>query len=240
MLHLRVHTEHLEILTFVEFLKTKSDLVLVVKEIGKKEKREHLHILLTPQKTLSTFRQQLLKQYPVIKGNGAYSLETVKNEDSMVKYCCKGEDGKMPNVVFNKGIDIDNEFKLYWEKNNELKSSSGVNMGCQNASPKKVRVPTWSEKVFNEILTEFEPEVNTIVTHQLLCKPTDFELKQYEESKRILFRFVLKSLGKSVKKLDDNILRSLFNGIINAVINTNEQAGNKYADKLFDKIYKFV
>lgn len=239
MLHLRVHTQYLgEIPKFIDFLKTKTDLHLVVRENGSKEKREHLHTLLTPKKTLSTFRQQLLKEYPLVKGNGAYSLELVKNEESIVRYCCKGEDNKMPDVIFNSSIDIENEHKLYWEKNTELKQVSGVNMGCQNGSPKKVKVPTWTERVYNEIMEQFEPQVNTIIAYQDLYKPTENEVKIMLESKKVIFRYFMKCMGKSVKKLDDVIIRQMFNGIINAIIQSNEEAGNKYADKMFDKIYQ--
>lgn len=238
-LHLRVHTNVLpDVSEFVTFLQSKTILVLVVKEVGSKEKKEHLHIVLKPKKTVSTFRQQLLKQYPSIKGNGSYSLEQVKDYQKMIRYCCKGDDGQKPNVIFNSDINIEEEHKQFWLKNAELKTeANGVNMGCQNDPPivKKVKTLTWTEKVAQEIKNEFESECMVIQNFQLLYKPTEKETLDYNESRRMIFRYVLKRFGP--KKINDNIIRDAYNGFINDIIHQNPEAGDARADKLFKYLF---
>ena len=57
-----------------------------------------------------------------------------------------------------------------------------------------------------------EHEIDMVRVYELLTKPTDYERAEYQKAKRALFGHVMKCLGKSVKKLNDNIIKDLWNG----------------------------
>lgn len=239
--HLRIHTDVInnDIEKFVTFLRSKSETHLVVKELGSKNKREHLHCVFISNKTVSTFRQQLIKEYPGIAGkqNGAYSLAAVKDYNSMLQYCCKGEDGNKPCVMYSKDdINTDNLYVKYWEVNASLKKTE-VNMGCQNGSSVlKAKSKSWTEKVYEEIRTDFEVECNTIITFTMDTHPSDLLRQQYIDSKKTIFRHMMRCLGKSAKKINENIVGDLFRGFINGIVQSDTEAGNAYSDRLFNNL----
>lgn len=242
-LSFRIHTEFIDNLDeFVMFLRKHNDVYLIVREVGK-EKRQHLHIALKFKKTLSTFRQQILKMCPRAKGvgNGAYSIRQVTELEPVLRYFCKGENGNKPDIVFAvENLDIEMLHNLFWSINKEMKSKTEGNMGCQNGTSveKKVKTKSWLEKLYDDIIKEFSVECNTIVTYQYYEKAADSERRLYDESRRIIFRHFVKCLGKAVKKFGTRTLQEMFDGIINAIIqNADDVAGGMYADRIYSQIY---
>lgn len=234
--HLRIHTKELGDLTkFCNFLTQRNVVALIVKEYGK-EKKEHLHIYVKPNKTKSTMIQQIVKEYPGIKGNGSYSCRAViETPENFVKYCCKGENADtLPNVLVNSGYDVDELHKQFWLTNKTLKQSSGVNMGCQNDPPKKVKALSWTEKVYQQIQNDYENEVYVIQQHQR--DPKSVDILDYNNARRTIFRHMMKCFGKSVKKINATIIQDHYNGFINSIAQADEVAGEKYSDRLFDSL----
>jgi len=62
LFHFRVHIDNVDFDKLVTFIKSNSTVVLIVKEFGD---RPHIHSMISPIKTTSTFRQQFLKSFPI-------------------------------------------------------------------------------------------------------------------------------------------------------------------------------
>lgn len=226
LFHFRVHIDNLIIDNLILFIKSHSMLLLMVKEIGD---RPHVHCILEPTKTVSTFRQQFLKTFPQCKGNKCYSLEEAKDIDKLKCYLSKGESETiMPVILFNKDVDVDCYHKQYWETNKSLKSHT--------ASQQKVKTLTWTQEVKSEFQEQYPQDVLEL-SDPIDCrwKPTEQDVKNHITSKKLLLSFVLKKLGKSVKVLDDNIITRLYKGVLNSFIQEGSHTG-KYTDFLFDKL----
>lgn len=238
--HLRIHTEGLgDLAQFSAFLQKHNNVALMVKEFGKLEK-EHLHIYLKPHSTKSTMMQQIVKAYPLIKGNKAYSCRSVtETPENMVKYFCKGEnENTLPVVLANNGaFDVIESHKQYWLTNKMLKQSSGVNMGCQNDPPKKAKTLSWTEKVYLQLQQDYSKEISDIQEYYANpLKKTDYELTVYNSARRNIFCFIMKCFGKTVKKINANIIKDTFDGFINSICQEDKNAGENYSNKLFDSL----
>lgn len=237
--HLRLHTHCLgDLSEFASFLRKYNTVYLMAKEIGEKQK-EHLHIYVKPHTNKSTMIQQLKRQYPKIDGNKDYSCRKItETPENFVKYCCKGENkNTQPCILVNDGhFDIVENHKQFWLKNDELKSQ-GVNMGCQNDPPKKVKTLSWTEKVYLQIQTKYQNEISIIQAYAANpLKKSDFEIAEETNARRVIFRHMMKCFGKTVKKLNGNIVTDTFCGFMNAIIQENDVAGEKYSDKMFDHL----
>lgn len=240
--HLRIHYEDSMLKDIVSWIKDNSSLVLIIRELY--ASRNHVHCVLQMKNVgLSRFRQNLLSAFPALKGNGSYSLKVVrKTIEEMLQYLCKGENSETPPDIVDYGtLDIDAIMSYhieYWKVNANLMKIE-VNTGCQNdpsiPPKKKTKTKTWSEKTFDELML-MEHEIDMIRLYELLTKPTDYEKAEYEKAKRALFGHVMKCLGKAVKKLNDNIIKDLWNGFYNAIIHTDEESSSKYVDKLYARL----
>lgn len=89
---------------------------------------EHYHFYVEADfKNMQSFRVQLTKAVPGLKGNGAYSATEVKDVDKYVRYMCKGEsDGAGCEVVWRHTLVYTEEFceelhSEYWTENRRLK-----------------------------------------------------------------------------------------------------------------------
>lgn len=246
--HLRVHLEDYTSEEIYYFLVKCCEVILCVYESH--NNRPHIHVLFKETLvTKSTIIQKLVKQFPKIKGNGMYSCSKtdklkkkgVGDDEKAKCYLCKGTDkDTLPNVVGKTQIDIQQYHNDYWLYNTALKASNEVNMGCQNDPSllvkAKSKTKSWSEKVYEEMQKMYESEVNTIKLYYRDVKPSDELVKLYDESRRALFRHMMKSLGKNVKKINENIIKDLFNGFINAIVQDDDIAGERYSDKLFNSL----
>lgn len=225
LFHFRVHVDNLDIEKLSGFIKSSSVVTLIVKEIGE---RPHIHCIITPTKTASTFRQQFLKTFPMCKGNKCYSLEEVKEEESMKLYLCKGENRDTSPEVIYSIIDTEVYHNQYWENNDKLKKNSGVKV--------KEKSLSWIQEVKIDFLKEFPFDARDL-SDPIECKwnPTESENEKYTKSKKVLLGFILKRLGKSVKVLDDNVLTRLFKGIHNSLIQDGEHT-EAYAEFMYSKL----
>lgn len=225
LFHFRVHVDNVDFDKLIGFIKSASVVVMIVRECGE---RPHIHCILTPTKTVSTFRQQFLKTFPMCKGNKCYSLEEVKDEEKMKLYLCKGESKfDMPEVIHST-IDTEVYHNKYWENNDELKEKSGVKT--------KEKSLTWIQQVRKDFLLEYPFDVRILQDPvDAKWKPTESEIENYNKSKKALLGFILKRLGKTVKVLDDNVVVRLFKGILNSYIVEGENV-DKYIDFMFEKL----
>lgn len=225
LFHFRVHIDNVDLDKLVGFIKSASVVVLIVRECGE---RQHIHCILTPTKTESTFRQQFLKAFPMCKNNKCYSLKEVKDEEAMKLYLCKGESVLLlPEVIYST-IDTDGYHSKYWENNVELKKKSGVK--------DKEKSLTWIQQVRKDFLLEHPIDVRILQDPiDAKWKPTESEIENYNKSKKLLLGFILKRLGKTVKVLDDNVVVRLFKGILNSYIVEGENV-DKYIDFMFEKL----
>lgn len=215
---------------FVSFLYSKTTLRLIVREVGKKCETEHLHCVFNLVKTRSTFRQHLKEKYPHLDGNVHYSTKLLDDPPAMIRYCCKGLPDKLPDVLYcANDINVNHEYDQFWIVNKTLKKTSEA----VTSPVKKVKSPTWSERVFADILSEYPQQVDTIRVHQMIFKPSDEEIAFYVNAKRDIFRYMMKCLGKGCKKLNENIIRDIFHGILNSIMQEDIEVGNAYSDKLF-------
>lgn len=227
LFHFRVHIDNLDLDKLQVFIKTNAVTLLIVKETGD---RPHVHCIIEPLKTASTFRQQFLKSFPQCKGNRCYSLEEVKDLDKLKSYLSKGESETiMPVVIFNKDVDVVSYHNQYWEVNKSLKTNT--------ASQKtKVKTLSWTQEVKNEFQKSYPLDVIEL-SDPIECrwKPTEQEQKNHVASKKLLLSFVLKKLGQSVKVIDDNIVTRLYKGVLNSYIQDGSFT-ESYTNLMFNKL----
>jgi len=226
LFHFRVHTDNLVLENLLGFVKSSACVLLIVKEMGD---RPHIHSIIQPLKSISTFRQQFLKSFPMCKGNKCYSLEEVKDLDKLKCYLCKGDnETTLPDVLFSKDVDVDAYHKQYWEVNKSLKTHSSPQQRVKN-------VP-WRVEVKNEFLTAY-PVETTVLSVPLQCrwKPTEQEIQDYVACQKKLLGFILKKLGKSVHIIDDNIISRMYKGIQNSIIQDGHSS-EKFVDYMFTKL----
>lgn len=238
--HLRIHYGEYNLGHLLEFIRARCDMLICVKEVD--ANRPHIHCVITKfRQTMSTFRQQLVKEFPHIVGNKSYSLNVKDDVNAQVRYCCKGENkDATPDVLYVRDdIDVKSNHDKYWENNAILVGEKKeVNMGCQNGSSLvlKAKSKTWTEKVYEELVDKYQPEINIIQTHQLLIKPNDLEIKSYNEARFVIYKHMLLCLGKARKKINDFIKKDLYNGFINSIISENDEAFAVYAHADFKKL----
>lgn len=225
LFHFRVHIDNLNLDKLLGFIKSSSVVVLIVKEMGE---RPHIHSVITPTKTASTFRQQFLKTFPECKGNKCYSFEEVKDEENMKLYLCKGENRTTLPVVLYTTIDTECYHNHYWENNDKLKKDSGHKVKDKSLS--------WIQEVKRDFLQEYPFDARDL-SDPIECKwnPDDITVENYTKSKKVLLGFILKRLGKSVKVIDDNVITRLFKGILNSFIQDGEHC-DAYTEFMYSKL----
>lgn len=225
LFHFRVHIDNLSLDKLVAFMKSNASVMIIAKEMGE---RPHIHSIISPIKTVSTYRQKFIQEFPMCKGNKCYSLEKVQDEEKMKAYICKGEEKKKPEIIYTNGVDVDSYYEKYWVVNKELKTNNGT--------VKKEKSVSWMNEVKMEFVTKYPVEVQ-VLSNPIECmwNPTDAEKADYKKCQKELLGHVLKKLGKSVKVLDDNILLRMYKGIHNSLIQEGNNTG-KYVDFMFDKI----
>jgi len=249
--HLRIHlSEYKKELGYDEkfytFISQRSELVICVYE--QHDNRPHLHMLFKETNvTKSTVIQNLLKQFPLLVGNGSYSCsktdkmkkKKVGDDEKAKAYVCKGENKDvLPVIVGVSQIDIKAYHDKFWEVNEKVKSASSnrteVNSGFLVS---KAKSKTWMDKVKDEIFENYEVECNTIRTYVRDLKPSEELTKQYKLSHKTVFRHYYKSYGKLVKGFDDNVIRKNWNGIYDSILAVDEIAHNNKADNVHKALF---
>lgn len=236
--HLRCFTELVDVEKLVNFLKTETDVLVIVHEISKVGHRPHIHATLRFHKAVNTFRDKFRKEFPELFGNKSYSISKVRDYESNLKYCLKGIPSDYPDVLYTtlSDADVKQYYNEYWAlQDSILKSkakSKEVNMGCQNDPScestlvKKVKSKTWAQKLTKHIIDEYP------LLCQGLCQHRSGMNVDYDLLHESLTGIILEHLGKESKNLDEFILIRLYNGQLNAII---EQTGDDVAKRNFKK-----
>jgi len=235
--HFRVHTDTLDLQKLVGFIKSNATVLIIVKEMGE---RPHIHCILQPIKTKSTFIQQFHVHFPNHKGNKSFSCETVKDLEHMKAYCCKGEKKKEPDVVFSSDkIDVTSYWTKYWEVNAELVSK----VADRKDKKSKTNMP-WMKEVRLEFI-QLHPSEYTELGNPYDCRwktdKGDAEKKRYNDAGKTLLKFIYKKLGNAVKVLDDNVVTKMYRGIENCAITDYDVDNGQIFDNYVDhKFYKLI
>jgi len=236
--HFRVHIDNLCLEKLVGFIKSNATTLIIVKEVGE---RPHIHCILTPLKTISTFRQQFLKNFVMCKGNKCYSLEEVKDIEHMKAYVCKGQKKTPPEVIFSSDkIDVDFYYNKYWEVNAELLTKVNERKDKKN----KTNMP-WLTEVKIGFIQEHPDcytELGNPYESRWKTDKGDAEKKKYDDAGKALLKYIYKKLGKAVKVLDDNVVTRMYRGIENCAItdygDENEKVFDNYIDHKFYKLFQ--
>lgn len=219
------------ITNLVLWIRTESQCLLAVKEMSQKDKK-HIHVLIEI-KNKSTFIQKFHKKFVTYKGNKSYSCEELREPlDNSLKYLSKGEKyGELPIVLFSKYTELEiNEFhNQYWEHPSAQKKMKDET---------KKSTLTWSQQVKIDYQKEHSEQVNfmkfTDTVNQWL--PTDKEKQNMIDAKYHLFCYCMRRLGKSVKVMDESIIKRLFNGVYNSFIQEDAVASERFNKQLFNSI----
>lgn len=227
LFHFRVHIDNVDLEKLVGFIKSHSTVVLIVREMGE---RPHIHCILTPTKTPSTFRQQFLKNFVMCKGNKCYSFEEVKEEEHLKAYLCKGEIDIEPDVIFST-MDTLFYHKKYWEVRRELKQSSG-----NDGKKTKTINLSWLQVCKIDFCKEHGDELLWLQSPtNYIGSYTESEKLRYDSAKKKLLGFILKRLGQNGKLMDDTLIVRFFKTIHNMIIQDGDNP-EKFTDYLFDKL----
>lgn len=236
LFHFRAHYGDYNPVDIVNFVKERAEAVIIVKEID--ANRPHIHSVITEFKqTVSTFRQQLLKKFPLLADRN-HSIQKKDDIEAQKRYCCKGEDkNTMPEVLYSI-IDVEHYHNMYWEVNAELAGKG--NMGSQKDTlpllKAKSKTKTWSEKVFDEIIELFEPECRTI-RHKYTYdwNLTDTEKTNEANARLVIFKYFMKRLG--YRKLNRKNVEDMFDGMINGILQMEKVSGEKFSEEYFKNMY---
>lgn len=229
-----------------DWLLTKSDLYICVREVGK-QNNPHIHAVLAFTKiTESSFRQGLKKQFNV-NGNSGFSLEKIKKDlQSSIRYCCKGESEtpySKPDVLHCKSdIDVAHLNAEYWDFVMEQKQKREQvidDLTCTVKSVVKKRAKTWSERVVDVLKNEHTDVCEIIRTYvnQPIKYLSDDEIECYDEARAKVFEIMMKHLGMGCKKLSHRIVEELYEGFINSIVQQDDNVGAEYARKWYKSVF---
>lgn len=115
----------------VDWLRADGGAFFAVSEHGAEgpDDNPHVHVLLFSGKRPDALRKAFTRAFPALRGNGSYSLETVRDLEKYERYCCKGpcaEEG--PAVLASHGVQYTEEWITdrhaeYWEINEQLQAA---------------------------------------------------------------------------------------------------------------------
>jgi len=199
----------------------------IFSEISDKTKKPHLQGKIGQALGLERIRELLKKQFPGVFHDTNYSMSLVDHPEKYDSYICKSNNIFCNNVFTLSEIQQYND--TYSEVKEELKSK-------YETGKKQSKSKTFLENVVREFSELHPSDVERIHHYTIYIPSMDIEIEQFRDSKQILFRFLLKRLGKLAKVFDVNILQRMYNGILNSVIHLSEHAGDYHADRLMDSI----
>lgn len=205
LIHIRITRPQSEQLAIAEWLKGKTHNLLSVSEVGKEEENPHSHTIILYNKTISTLRQQLIKEFPILKTgnrNQFYAISEKNDIEAQERYLCKGNSLEEMPYVLTKTFKYTDEYikkkhEEYWEINKSLKESGPLNSGAD----KKPRTLTFPQYCVEEMGNE-------------MAKNMKYD---NDDHKYLVFKHVMKCLGKKGKIIDEFIIRRLVNGVFNII-----------------------
>ena len=228
--HFRCHTDELDRDALVTYLCDECDVLCIVAEQGT---RPHIHSTLKFKVNKDTAISRLQKKFP-IKGNGNYSCKSVRKFEENLQYCYKGTAADYADVLFSvhTEAEIKEYYKKYWVIQgkilSDLKTRKQKKTIIENDSSgneivttiRKVRTRTFMEKLRDAVCSEHEPLVKSIWYHEANLANIKVEyvpVNNLEYCQNYLYNFFKKSLGKSVKNIDDFILERMFRGLYSSI-----------------------
>jgi len=130
----------------VKFLTEDGGSYLVVKEL--EGTNPHYHAVIHTKRKLQAFRMAFRRQFPELRGNGAYSISDVRDLAKYERYMMKGDsDSVLPTVVASNGVQYTTDWIMethaaYWEQNAdmvqrrtaEMKVPEAVLQACKDAA----------------------------------------------------------------------------------------------------------
>jgi len=229
--HFRVrHDDDVVLNSVTIWCRSHAKVYISVQEVSKSDGK-HIHVILDTNKTISTFRQNFLKEFPNLKGNQSYSLALFKEDlDHNIRYACKGTKEQLPNVLYSSITqdDIIDAHKRFWEENKKFLIEKGVD---PEKSEKKKRDPPFKEKVVTQLPTGVAAAYSAL---QAIYNPTDYEKAELQKCKKIIIHTTIRCLGQFGKDCDDGILTKQINGVL---IKCVTDYGNKdEAKALFERL----
>lgn len=179
------------------FLDSKAAGGFAVREVA--GENEHWHWLVeTEYKNIQTFRVNLVRAVPELKGNASYSATEVKDLEKYERYMAKGaSEGEMPEVAWRNSIVYTDDrigelHEQYWTENRRLrKRKAGTAMDatvdiCKDESVDWKDRAKISEIYLRQLVQRNRP-VNTFAaraavnTIQVQLCPDDQALKMFAE-----------------------------------------------------------
>lgn len=99
---------------------------IVVAEGG--DANPHVHALLHSDLDIRMLRQNLRRKLDFLRGNGDYSLTTVRDVEKYERYVCKGEsESELPQIVSRMGVEYTDDWVKerhgsYWQLQKDYKA----------------------------------------------------------------------------------------------------------------------
>jgi len=222
--HFRCHTDKLDLGDLVEFLKQQTDVLCIVREFGT---REHIHSTLLLKTAKTTFIDRLKRKFPMINGNGAYSMKPVKNFDSNIRYNYKGTASDYPDILYTKHTEQEwkNFYKEWWETKQEIllksqaitksqedsKSSDICDFSDCQTVKKKVVSKSFTLK-FCENLWKEHGQIFGAIWYFHGYKETT-PINDLEWCQDYVSDLYYRALGKAAKNIDDFIFERNYRGV---------------------------
>jgi len=207
--HFRVRSEDDVVLnSVVLWCRSNSKVYIAVQEVGKSDGK-HIHVIIDTNKTISTFRQNFVKEFPSLKGNQSYSLKIFEKDlDHNIRYVCKGTKTELPKLIYHSITlaEIIDAHKRFWEENKKFLTEHGVPE--DNKKTKKV-VP-FVERIFNQLPVGIGAAYAALVN---MYNPSDYEKAELEKVRSVVIETVIKCFGKNAKCCDDHLLTKHINGV---------------------------
>jgi hypothetical protein len=197
----------------------------IFKEVSTEVGKNHIQGKIGRALSLIQIRKHLLNEFPDVFTRSNYSLSEIKNPDEYDSYICK--DGKpLCNNIFTEEY-----IKAQVEKHKTLV------VAFEKKKQKKESATTFTLKVAQDFVIENPLDVRDIQSgYATRWKPTESELKRYDDACGNLLKFILKRLGKVAKCFDSNILQRMYTGIKNHVILLDDYC----IESNFEKHKKFI
>lgn len=213
--HCRIRNESDEVLkSIVLWSRSQGKVYIAVQEVGKNDGK-HIHLIIDTAKTISTFRQNFLKEFPALKGNQSYSMKQFEKDlDHNIRYCCKGSKTDLPHILFTSlsQNEIEQAHKKFWEEQEKYLIEHGVK---PEEKGKKERQPNFIEKVMLKIPLELK---QSYVSLQAMYKPSDYEKSLLEKDRQDIMDICIICLGRFAKTCDDLIVTRLINGVFLKIV----------------------
>jgi len=236
--HSRITSEDDVVLnSVILWIRSNAKCILAVQEISK-EGKKHIHVMSEYSKTISTFGQKLLKDFPNLKGNQSHSTKEFKESyDHNLRYLCKGEISgkKNPVRVLFTSLDInviEDAHERFYDEQKKWLTEHGVKP--EDKKP-RTKVLNFKEKVILQLPVGVAATFSTL---QSIYNPTDYEVNELCKVKKEIMDTCFQCMGQYAKDCDDNIMSRLVNGVFVKCV--TDYGNTEEKRSLFDRLGKRI